>query len=347
MPRSSVMKSAIRVRVILDPRGLYPICCKGLMARLYVVLTTITLFCSAEATADDRSAADQLARMADAMRSLSYEGTLVYLHDNRLETLRIEHRIEEGRAHERLFSLNGPLRTVTRDQDGVTCELPNSHPISIHRRGLAQEVLRSKSIDADVLAAHYLVHPLGVARVAGRQTDVVGIIPRDNLRYGYRFYLDSESGLPLKSDLMGEQAEPIEQIMFTSLELLSTENASVTLAASSDEPARKRQPRGVQDSGVWRFVELPPGFELVMYDQVGDGDGKPVEHFVLSDGLASVSVYVEGDEAEGLDGSTRIGAVHAAGGRVAGYQVTVVGEVPEETVKDVLAGIRPAAEGRP
>jgi len=311
-------------------------------------LATITLFCSAKATADEKTAAEQLARMADAMRSLSYEGTLVYLHDNRLEALRIEHRIEDGRAHERLFSLNGPLRTVTRDQDRVTCELPNSHPISVRRHGLAQEVLRSKAIDVDLLASHYLVHPLGVARVAGRQTDVVGVIPRDNLRYGYRFYLDSESGLPLKSDLMGEEAEPIEQIMFTSLDLVSDETAAAALPASSGGPTSNTQRSGREEAGgVWRFVGLPPGFELVMRDQLRDGEGQPVEHFVLSDGLASVSVYVEGDEAEGLDGGTRIGAVHAAGGRVAGHQVTVVGEVPEKTVEAVLSGIRPADEGRP
>jgi len=342
------MKSAGRVLLISDRRGFHSLFCNGMTARLYVILATITLFFSAKAAADGETAAEQLARMADAMRSLSYEGTLVYLHDNRLEALRIEHRIEGGQAHERLFSLNGPLRTVTRDQDRVTCELPNSHPISVHRRGLAQEVLRSKTIDVDLLASHYLVHPLGAARVAGRQTDVVGIIPRDNLRYGYRFYLDSESGLPLKSDLMGDEAEPIEQIMFTSLDLLSDETDAAPLPASRGGLAPSAQNKAVEESaGVWHFVGLPPGFELVMHDQLRDGGGQPVEHFVLSDGLASVSVYVEGDEAEGLDGATRIGAVHAAGGRVAGHQVTVVGEVPEKTVGVVLSGIRRADEDGP
>ncbi|MEA3277082.1 MAG: MucB/RseB C-terminal domain-containing protein, partial [Pseudomonadota bacterium] len=65
-----------------------------------------------------------------------------------------------------------------------------------------------------------------------------------------------------------------------------------------------------------------------------------VEHFVLSDGLASVSVYVENGSQEGLKGGSRIGAVHAAGGRAYGHQVTVVGEVPSGTVEAVLAGIR-------
>ena len=65
-----------------------------------------------------------------------------------------------------------------------------------------------------------------------------------------------------------------------------------------------------------------------MHDKSRDAAGQPVVHFVLSDGLASVSVYVESDPQEGLEGATRIGAVHAAGDRVSGHQVTVVGEVP-------------------
>ena len=73
-----------------------------------------------------------------------------------------------------------------------------------------------------------------------------------------------------------------------------------------------------------------------------------MQHLVLSDGLASVSVYVESDpQAEGLEGGTRIGAVHAAGRRISGHQVTVVGEVPLETVEAVLAGIRRIPGARP
>jgi sigma-E factor negative regulatory protein RseB len=63
------------------------------------------------------------------------------------------------------------------------------------------------------------------------------------------------------------------------------------------------------------------------------------EHYVLSDGLASVSIYIERGVEDGLQGGSRIGAVHAVGGRIAGHQVTVVGEVPAATVEQVLAGI--------
>jgi len=315
---------------------------------LYLVLAlTLSTIWSAAALALELAPREQLARMTDAMRSLSYEGVLVYLHDNKLETLRIVHRVEEGQIREHLVSLNGPVRTLTREKGKVTCELSESHPISVPGHGLKHGLLRARAIDPRTFADHYLVHPLGAARVAGRQTDVVGIVPGDGLRYGYRFYLDRESGLPLKSDLMGQDSDPIEQIMFTTLRLEKEGERFPAVAVPALEPRQGDAAVQVPDSVPWKFVELPAGFALVMYDNWRDASGQDVAHFVLSDGLASVSVYVESDPKEGLDGATRIGAVHAAGTRVSGHQVTVVGEVPSVTVKAVLSGIRHREGGRP
>jgi sigma-E factor negative regulatory protein RseB len=309
--------------------------------RVLVALSAVCVSLAAPASTE-LSAGQKLERMTDALRSLSYEGTLVYLHDHHLETLHIVHRIVNGRAHEQLVSLNGPVRQVTREHDHVVCELPDSVPISVRRRGLPGEVLRSPQFDPDALSPNYLVHPLGSARVAGRQTEVVGIIPRDAMRYGYRFYLDQESGLPLKSDLMGSSAEPIEQIMFTTLKVMAEEPgpAAASPAPAAATSAAVAAGAGPAADGGWRFGPLPPGFEVVMHDHWRDGAGVPVEHIVLSDGLASVSVYVEEDTDDGLTGGTRFGAIHAMGGRVAGHQVTVVGEVPAATVQAVLAAIR-------
>jgi sigma-E factor negative regulatory protein RseB len=139
---------------------------------------------------------------------------------------------------------------------------------------------------------------------------------------------------------MGEEAEPIEQIMFTSLAILPSEEGAPPGSDGQAEAALPVSEPPAVDAGAWGFGELPPGFALVMRDQWQDAAGRPVEHFVLSDGLASVSVYVEADPQEGLDGGTRIGAVHAAGGRVSGHQVTVVGEVPAVTIQAVLTGVR-------
>jgi len=289
----------------------------------------------------------QLTQMAAELRSLSYEGTLVYLHGNQLESLRIVHRVEDGQIREHLVALNGPIRTLTRGKGGVTCQLSASHSVSVPGHGLGKDVFPAGMPDLRTLRDHYGVHPLGGARgggevcrsggchTAGPSAVRLPILP-----------VDWESGLPLKSDLMGQWADPIEQVMFTSLNLLPSQGST---PAAGPVPRQRRYAPEPPVPGLlpWRFDALPPGFGLVMHNDWRAAGGQPVDHFVPSDGLASVFVYVEADNPQGgLEGGTYIGAVHATGKRVSDHQVTVVGEVPSETVETVLAGIRQVPGGR-
>ncbi len=293
---------------------------------------------------DEGRASGMLESMNRALRSLNYEGTLVHLSENRLETLHLVHRVDGGRIQERLVSLSGPVRAVTRERDRVTCVMPDGHPISVKSHA-GRNLLRSDRIDPVVLADRYQILIEGVARVAGRDADVLAIKPRDGLRYGYRFHLDRATALPLKSDLIDQMGEPIEQLMFTSLVLHEDADEAEAQAGgqkATEEPTQE-DPRP-RISTRWRFEAPPPGFQQVMYDVLRAPNGAEVEQFVFSDRLSAYSVYIEPDAAGGLDGVTRIGAVHAAGRQIDGHQVTVVGEVPAATVEAAVVGVR-ASDG--
>lgn len=284
-----------------------------------------------------------LSRMAAAMQRWEYEGTLVYLHGHHLTTLRIVHRIDDGESRESLLALSGPIRAVARNGRGVTCVLPDAHPISVEPPHPHSGMLREAPLDAERLAPSYLIHPLGDARIAGRDADVIGVIPRDNLRYGYRFYVDQATGLPLKTDLMDRSSTPIEQVMFTELEVIGEAQPLRSAVASpaeqpeSDRPRPKAAEIAAETSERWHFARLPRGFRVV----AGEQDAKGRRHIMISDGLASVSVYIEPDRGDGLQGATRLGAVHAAGRVIDDHQVTAVGEVPAETIASILSELRP------
>lgn len=286
-------------------------------------------------------AKDLLERMVQALRTLDYAGTFVYLYGDQLETLEITHSVKDGQEFERLVSLNGAAREVRRDRLAVTCVMPDEKAISVDQRAQGAGLWPSLNLDLSRLNGQYLLYPLGQFRVAGRQSQVVGIIPKDKYRYGYRFYLDEATGLPLKADLMGEQARPIEQMMFTTLRFVTeAENGEGEQEAQSADFQRRlrKSPRTQAPSSKrnWLFGSLPAGFALLAYNHWADESGQPVEHIVLSDGLASVSVYVEKDKGQGLRGHSHVGAVNAWGGVVAAHQVTAVGEAPKETVRRIV-----------
>jgi len=323
-------------------------------------------------------------RMGQALGSLSYEGILVYSHENRMETLRIQQRVVDGRVQAVLESLNGQPRHIQQDGPQVICRLSGEHLIAVAQRALSQQTPAGLPLKARELAPHYLVQSQGQTRVAGRPTQVMAILPGDDLRYGYRFYLDTATGLPLKTDLLDADTGIIEQIMFTSLTLDPADPGSPptappaplapTMAGGSRPkaisppamPVAPLEPSGppvipsaTQAAGhpalappgapeaasipaatAWTFQGLPPGFLLAVTERIPDAAGNPMEHFIISDGLATISVYVESAAQEGLNGPSRIGAIHAQGGKIAGHQVTVVGEVPARTVAAVLSALR-------
>lgn len=318
------------------------------------------------------SPAELLGQMARALSELEYEGTLVYLNGHELSTLRIAHRISDGQAHESLLALSGPVRAVARSRQTVTCVLPDARTISVPRHSSTAATLHAGAIDVERLQPHYLIHGLGRSRVAGRDTRVVGIIPRDDLRYGYRFFVDEETGLPLKTDLMDSSATPIEQVMFTEIEFLDTPQDEAAVSASAEANVKgadmalaRMQTAPAQaalvssdptpfesvpisaaiDASPWQFSDLPPGYRVVATDPVAASGPNAVDAdaarqwFMVTDGLAVVSIYIEPDRGQGLAGHQRVGAVNAAGRSLDGHQITAVGEVPVQTVQAIAAAV--------
>ena len=94
-------------------------------------------------------------------------------------------------------------------------------------------------------------------------------------------------------------------------------------------------------------ARLPASGSTVRRIQVIAGSKAPVGHLVFSDGLATVSVFIEpsNPQNQALGGLAKVGAAFAYSRRLNGNQVTVVGEVPAATVEAIAAGV--TREGDP
>ncbi len=308
-----------------------------------MVLLLASMLLPALAAANEKDAHAWLERMIRAVRTLSYEGTFVYLRGGHLESIRIVHSFEGGEERERLLSLNGSPRMVNRDQAAIVCIMPDVHDVSIEERSNRSGIPVLSTLGGERFPEQYLLRILGQARIAERESVVIGVIPKDDYRYGYRLYLDKVTALPLKLDLMDESAKPIEQVMFTALRIFPRQAGEDVAAPLSDERSRavagKEKP--TNPALKWRFKMLPPGFSVEAAGELENEEGNKVEHLVVTDGFAAVSIYIEPSPAHGksLLGSTNIGAVNAWGGVVDGFQVTAVGEVPRKTIREIVAAM--------
>lgn len=301
------------------------------------------------ATADEGQ--EWLNRMAGALAGTSYVGEFVCESAGRAERLRITHRVRDGDISERLVSLSGNGRELVRQNDEVVVYLPDRKLAIIERRPASSDLMGALPQFGGEFGPWYDVGYAGREAALLGPAAVVVVRPKDGYRFGYRLWIDEGTRMPVRSELSDSAGRVIERLRFTQLSI------EEDIADSAFEPALDRTrlrwvrqaPQIAEGVPAWRAAQVPPGFRLSVSGlQAMAGTSSPVSHLVLSDGLASVSVFIQAP-APGtapIVGSGRSGVASAFSTVVQGHQVTAVGEVPPDTLKFIATGVRPATPDR-
>ena len=291
-----------------------------------------------------------LERMNHTLTELDYEGTFAHWQDGRMQMLRIIHRIENGVISERLESLDGSGRELIRSGTRLTCYLPDRREVLVEHVPPDSSLLARLPVYDRHLARFYAIHEGPHMRVDRHDTRLITVMPRDRYRYGYRLWID-RAGMPLKIQLWSVRhgGQVIEQIAFATLTIVPhIPNSAFTphLSTVGYSWLRNRTaPPPPSEHLAWRALWLPPGFHMATHVvQVMPGTPGPVDHLVYTDGLASVSVFVE-RRVEPRAGrpvieAARMGASYVFSTIVDGHRVTAVGQAPALTVRSIATSVR-------
>ncbi|WP_374603664.1 MucB/RseB C-terminal domain-containing protein [Arenimonas sp.] len=292
-------------------------------------LLTATLLLLAPVALASADAAGWLARVGPALRGLDYQGTLVVVAGGQVDTLRVFHRVDAGRERERVVALSGPPREVIRDGSRVMWIGTGNAPVA-YDMGQAGRWSEALAVSEAAGLAGYRARLGNDGRVAGHAVQRIDVLATDRWRYGYRLWLEKRSGLPLRMDLLDGEGQSIEQVAFTDIRLgrRPADADLVPSAPASVEPVSSLPP-GRSVPARWKVPVPPPGFRLRAVRPLPDEGA----HLLYSDGLASVSVYVERVD-RGLRGESRRqrGAVNVHSFWLDGWQVLAIGKVPAATV---------------
>lgn len=320
---------------------------------MIVIRYCLLVICCAIAVpvhAGDPEAREWLERMSRALSNQNYDGRFFHLRQSRSEEMRIIHRVDKGKITERLVSLDGSGREIVRNESEVICYLPDKRIVLVEKRTDNNPLVAALPVYNDSLESLYSIERSGrVVKALGRKTQIIEVRPRDQYRYGYRLWLDQETAMPLKSQLCDNNGNVIEQILFAELNLRERIPADEIKASITGEGFKwLRQDDSVQAPRVastvvgWNVTRLPAGFRLTTWRmQLIAGSPVPVRHLVYSDGLASVSVFIEprNTQVAPMHGLAKVGAAFAYSRDLDGHQVTAVGEVPAATVEAIAAGV--------
>jgi sigma-E factor negative regulatory protein RseB len=288
-----------------------------------------------------------LQKAAQAARELSYQGVFLYQSGTTSRSVQITHMNYGQGEYARIFVLDGSPREVLSQGNDVVIFSPRDEKVVIEKRRGQNLFPALLPANIDVIKSSYQVRLGGKERIGGREGQIVYLEPRDKFRYGYKFWADREYGLLLKSMSSNERDQVMEQMAFNQLTLLNTQNMDwfhphidPNKQYVMEEQAAGRSSSA--DAENWSVDRLPSGYKQV--DQIKrmvPGKSVPLTHIVFSDGLASVSLFIEPipKGTRPKTGSTSLGATNIHANVVEGHQIMVVGEVPEATVAQIANAV--------
>ena len=287
-----------------------------------------------------------LSRAAQASRQATYEGVYVHTNGDRMSTVRVSHANHAGEEHERIEPLDGASIEIVRRNDEMYCRFPDAKTVRLDPRITNRFFPSILSAPAETIAASYDVKLGKTERVLGYECQWIRLEPRDDMRFAQRLCSELSSGLVLRSKVLSPQRQVIEQYTFTELRIgpqAARSDLKSIFRARNRQWMMDGQPRD-ETANVetgWTVARVPAGFHKVAeLKRTLPGRDKPVSQIVLTDGVASLSVFVEPaaaprtSEAASEDGTTAFYA------RPMGEQiVTVLGEVPLSTAQLVARSV--------
>ena len=301
------------------------------------------------AAVQERSVSEWLLRMHEGSMKRAYVGTFVVSSaSGSMSSARIWHVCDGKQQMERVESLTGTPRSTFRHNDEVITFLPEAKLARSERRetlGLFPNFLKASN---SPIGEFYLARQTGSDRVAGYDADVVQITPKDNLRFGYRIWSEKKSGLVVKMQTLDGDSRVLEQAAFSELQLdapVRMDKLGQMMANTDGYKVEKTVP--VKTTALaegWALREQVAGFQPVSCyrrpaARQAPQAGPATMQWIFSDGLASVSLFVEPyDPARHVrEAMSAMGATHALAQRISDkggdWWLTVMGEAPPATLK--------------
>ncbi len=311
------------------------------------LLPAILLLSATSAVTAQQSPGEWLDKMALAVSSTNYQGTVIRRQRGESEALKVVRKTIDGVVNERVASQEGHGLEIIRIGDEVHCILPDKKSVLVegwNNQSTLFSVLPRSEITR---TPQYDLSLVREGRIAGRPAVLLAVRPHDSYRFGHRIWLDEESGFPLQTELLDINGEVIEEIKFADITI------SDDIAANALDPSISlegftwyRDPARYEAVSVetdWVCDDLPAGFRVLSTKTEKNADD-PTEpettHIVFSDGVANISVFLSRGDGGEKAGWAMVGTSNSFTVDKDGYEITAFGEVPGVTVQRVASSMR-------
>ncbi|MCF6190260.1 MAG: MucB/RseB C-terminal domain-containing protein [Cocleimonas sp.] len=332
------------------------------------LVVVLSLFLTPAVYADE-AAVELLNRMNRALHELNYNGTLAYLKGDALSSLHIEHSVRNGVKTERVVRLNEEGNEVSRELQGFSlASIPRISPEmnAVYSFDMGREN-RIANISCRIITARpkdrkrYL-QKYCIDTKTGMLLDYM-LVGKSHKPVEQFMFTSIKISLPEKSIEEPLVKNKDSQVVISNVPteianqvvapVIATKDSSVMpvkisakkLTSVLQEKSILRQlPNTNLDDG-WVMESLPVGFEIMQAPSMKPSKvrGDETKHYVVSDGLSSLSVFVSPlTSVDAGIGSVKInsGALNVVTQEKNDHIITVVGEVPESTLRNIINNLQ-------
>ncbi|MCA6127079.1 MucB/RseB C-terminal domain-containing protein [Thalassolituus oleivorans] len=320
-----------------------------MIARLLLVICCLSGAAHAESDPQqEQNARVWLDKMSRALNERNYQGVLIYGDPSAWDTLSIKHSVIDGTEYEKLEHLTGLPRKIIRRGHDITCIHPGDHVVRTDPN-ITNPLTQSLVLSSSELTNLYDLQVGGHERIADRIAQRINVLPKDKYRYGYSLWVDMQSGLLLRSDLLSERGEVLERFQFAQVEI----DGDIPISEFDDTDAGHRieghglaSETGMIQPALWEPGWIPRGFMMTTRHEQEQAAQHHQTMVMYTDGLAAFTLFVDNiADSRMPDMNKRWGATAAVVRHMKfndnGYRITVVGEVPMATVQKIALSVRP------
>lgn len=312
------------------------------MKQLWCAMSFVAagLFFSSNASADVSSGA-LLQQMNVASQSLNYELSFISISKQGVESLRYRHARVNNQLLAQLLQMDGPRREVVQRGNEISYFEPGLEPFTLNGDYIVDSLPSLVYTDFKRLSPYYDFISVGRTRIADRLCEVIRVVARDGTRYSYIVWMDAETRLPMRVDLLDRDGETLEQFRVIAYSVNAQVASNMQTLANASLPPLLSVPTGDKVTFNWSPSWVPQGFvEISSSRRQLPTVNVPVESRLYSDGLFSFSVNVNRANQNSSDQMLRTGRRTVSTTVRDSNEITIVGELPPQTAKRIADSIK-------
>jgi sigma-E factor negative regulatory protein RseB len=281
-----------------------------------------------------------LQQMSSASRSLDYELAYISISKQGIESLRYRHAVIDDQPLGQLLHMDGPRREVLQRGGGISYFEPGLEPFTLSGDHIVDALPAIVFADFNYLAKYYDFISVGRTRISDRPCDVLRVVARDGSRYSYVVWMDTETKLPLRVDLLDRDGDTLEQYRVISVVVGDQVKGVMQGLLKANLPPLLSLPAAENVTLNWTTGWLPAGVnEVARNRRKLPNVTEPVESRLYSDGLFSFSVNISPSGSNAGQQFYRQGRRTIQTETRSGNEITVVGELPPSTAKRIADSV--------